>query len=72
MYRVIAAALLTVFLAACGQTGPLYLPKDDPHAAPAPDAAPPTVDDDAAAANDAAADSENNINAPAPEDHAEH
>lgn len=72
MYRVIAAALLTVFLAACGQTGPLYLQKDDPHAAPAPDTAPPTADDDAAAGNDAAAASENDINTPAPDDHAEH
>ncbi len=36
MSRMIAAALLTVLLAACGQTGPLYLPKDDPNATATP------------------------------------
>lgn len=36
MSRMIATAVLTVLLAACGQTGPLYMPKDDPNATAAP------------------------------------
>ncbi|MEZ5538570.1 MAG: lipoprotein [Pseudomonadales bacterium] len=63
MYRVIAATLLTVFLAACGQTGPLYMPKDDPNAVPAPDAVPP------AAEGESAVESETEV--PAPEDQVE-
>jgi predicted small lipoprotein YifL len=52
MYRILIPALLTVLLAACGQTGPLYLPKEEP--VPAPMAAPPA--DDADAATEAPAD----------------
>ncbi len=36
MSRMIATAVLTVLLAACGQTGPLYMPKDDPNATAVP------------------------------------
>jgi predicted small lipoprotein YifL len=57
----IAAALLTVLLAACGQTGPLYLPKDDPNATatPQPPTAEEQTDDTETVAPDAAAPAEN-------------
>ena len=61
MSRMIAAALLTVLLAACGQTGPLYLPKDDPNATatPQPSTAEEQTDDTETVAPDAAAPAEN-------------
>lgn len=61
MSRMIAAALLTVLLAACGQTGPLYLPKDDPNATatPQPPAAEEQTDDTETVAPDEAAPAEN-------------
>ncbi|MEZ5435954.1 MAG: lipoprotein [Pseudomonadales bacterium] len=36
MPRLLIAALLTALLTACGQTGPLYLPKEDPNATATP------------------------------------
>ena len=56
MSRMIATALLTVLLAACGQTGPLYMPKDDPNATetPPPPTAESSADEEAVAPSEAA------------------
>lgn len=46
--RVAVLAALLALLAACGQTGPLYLPEDGPPSAapPAGEAAPPRAEED--------------------------
>jgi len=53
MSRLLVAALFTVLLAACGQTGPLYLPKDDPNATATPP--PPAAEEQSDVAVDEAA-----------------
>ena len=52
MPRLLVAALFTVLLAACGQTGPLYLPKDDPNATEAATPPPPVAETQSDAASD--------------------
>ncbi|MCC7517022.1 MAG: lipoprotein [Pseudomonadales bacterium] len=63
MSRLIAITLFTVFLAACGQTGPLYLPEKE--AAPA--ATPPSTEDSGTQDEQAAPDADADVDAGAAE-----
>jgi len=45
MRPLIAVSLLSLLLSACGQTGPLYLPKDAPDKKPTPVAGEQVIDE---------------------------